>query len=63
MTAATWRDGGRTLAGGRRPVWTAGPDDRTPEHYGYASACSACWLGHGHTAAEHARSLARAVRP
>lgn len=37
-----------------------GRDDDTPRHdigRGYVSTCSWCWLGYGHTEAEHARSV------
>jgi len=55
---AYYRAVGDGPGGARRAVWLAGPEDVTAEHHGYAPGCSACWLGHGHTVAVHARAVA-----
>jgi hypothetical protein len=40
-------------------LWAAGVHDRTPQYLGYApERCSWCWLGYGHTVAEHDRQSA-----
>lgn len=44
-------------------LWAADASDNGPEHSinrGYDPNCSWCWLGYGHTEAEHAKKLAEA---
>lgn len=45
-------------------LWAADASDNGPEHSinrGYDPNCSWCWLGYGHTEAEHAKKLAEAA--